>query len=139
MTRRDNTDRDELDNFVRAFEVAHARDGRAEIAEFLPPRNHPLYAVVLCELIRVDLEFGWEWGCPKSLTEYQRAFPNSGQSRRTCGRSAFEESRLRRQSEERAPPVGSRRRGRRDPRRWAEPGEEDARVNSPGGRRAAAS
>ncbi|MEA2631895.1 MAG: eukaryotic-like serine/threonine-protein kinase, partial [Chloroflexota bacterium] len=106
----DDPERDELDDFVRAYEVAYARDGRAEIAEFLPPRDHPSYATVLCELIRVDLEFGWERGCPRSLSEYERAFPELRDDREGLRAISFEESRLRQQAEEGASPVESRRR-----------------------------
>ena len=58
----EDSGREELDDFVREFELAYARDGRAEIAEFLPPRGHPLRETLLRELIRVDLEYGWETG-----------------------------------------------------------------------------
>ena len=92
----DDPNRDELDDFVRAFEQAYSRDGHAEIAKFLPPRDHPLYATVLCELIRLDLEFGWERGCPKTLSEYQRVFPELQRDRDALRAIAFEEDRVRR-------------------------------------------
>ncbi len=105
----DDPHRDELDDFVRAFELAYSRNGRAEIAEFLPPPDHSLYAAVLCELIRLDLEFGWERGCPKALSEYQRAFPELEHDRDGLRAIAFEEGRLRRQAEESRSLNGSRR------------------------------
>ena len=104
----DDPNRDELDDFVRAFEQAYSRDGHAEIATFLPPRDHPLYATVLCELIRLDLEFGWEQGCPKSLSEYQRNFPELERDRDALRAIAFEEDRVRRHAEESPSPNRSR-------------------------------
>src|SRR5256885_1637687 len=106
----DDPNRDELDDFVRAFEQAYSREGHAEIAEFLPPRDHSLYATVLCELIRLDLEFGWEHGCPKTLLEYQRLFPELQRDRDALRAIAFEEDRVRRYAEEDLSPNHSRRR-----------------------------
>src|SRR5689334_15225997 len=102
--------RDELDDLVRAFEQAYSRDGQAEITEFLPRRDHSLYAAVLCELIRLDLEFGWERGCPKSLEEYQRIFPELQHDRDALRAIAFEEDRLRRQAQAGPSPDRSSRR-----------------------------
>ena len=99
--------RDELDEFVRAFEQAYSRNGHAEIAEFLPPCDHDLHATVLCELIRLDLEFGWERGCPKTLSEYQRVFPELEHDRDGLRAIAFEEDRLRRRAEEESPCAGA--------------------------------
>ncbi len=48
--------------------------------------------------MRVDLEFGWKRGCPKELTEYQRAFPALTGDRDGLREIAFEEYRLRQQA-----------------------------------------
>src|SRR3954453_15828648 len=88
----------ELDDFVRAFEAAYARDGRASIAEFLPPSDSPLHAPVLRELIRVDLEFGWERGCPRALSGYQETFPELQGDPEGMREIARDVSRLRRQA-----------------------------------------
>src|SRR6516225_2965409 len=66
---------DEVDAYVWAFERAYADWGGADPAAFLPPSDHPLHSTVLRELVRVDLEYGWDRGCPKELDEYQRSFP----------------------------------------------------------------
>ena len=102
--------RDELDDLVRAFEQAYSRGGHAEITEFLPPRDHCLYGAVLCELIRLDLEFGWERGCPKDLEEYQRVFPELQHDCDALRAIAFEEDRLRRHAQTRPSPDRSSRR-----------------------------
>src|SRR5689334_14390459 len=48
-----------VDAFVEAYESAQARDGRAELADFAPPAEHPERLAILCELVRVDLEHHW--------------------------------------------------------------------------------
>src|SRR5947209_20333724 len=68
-------DAEAFEGYVAAFEEAHARTGAADPAAFLPPAGHPLYLRVLCELVRIDLEFGWTGGRPTSLDDYRRRFP----------------------------------------------------------------
>jgi hypothetical protein len=87
-------DRDELDEFVRAFEEAHARGDGSDLGEFLPPPEHPHRAEVLPELVRVDLEFRWEDGCQKALTEYLREFPELERDEQGLRAIAFEQRRL---------------------------------------------
>src|SRR5438067_3294492 len=93
-------DEDELDDFVRAFELAYTDRGVADPAAFLPPADHPLHAAVLRELVRVDLEYGWERGRPKELSDYQRAFPSLEGDGEALQEIAYEEFRLRRQAGE---------------------------------------
>ena len=89
---------DELDDYVRAFELAHARRGEADPAAYLPPTGHPLRAAVLRELVRVDLEYGWERGRPRDLSEYLITFPALAADSDGLREIAFEEYRLRRQA-----------------------------------------
>jgi hypothetical protein len=49
-----------IDDAVEAYEIARGRDGRADLEAFLPAPGHPLYLAVLCELVRVDLEYVYE-------------------------------------------------------------------------------
>ena len=95
---RDDCGRDELDDFILAFEDAYRHRGGADPAAFLPPPGHPLHGAVLRELVRVDLEFGWERGCPKTLDAYQRDFPQLAADSDALQAIAFEEYRLRRQA-----------------------------------------
>jgi serine/threonine protein kinase/lipoprotein NlpI len=90
----------ELDRFLAAYEAAQQREGKADLTEFLPPADHSLYRTVLCELIRLDLEYGWERGQPRDLVEYQLLFPELNQDRESLQAIAFEEYRLRRQAGE---------------------------------------
>jgi serine/threonine protein kinase/tetratricopeptide (TPR) repeat protein len=91
-----------VDGFVDAYEEAQARAGQADLAAFLPPTDHPLYPAVLCELIRVDLEYGFERGQPRPLAEYQSEFPELSRHPELVEQVAFEERRLRRQAESEA-------------------------------------
>ena len=50
----------DVGEFVEAYESARARDGRAELADFAPPPDHPERLAILCELVRVDLEYQWQ-------------------------------------------------------------------------------
>jgi serine/threonine protein kinase/predicted Zn-dependent protease len=86
-----------LDEFVDAYEAAQARDGHADLAVYLPEPDHPLYLVVLCELVRVDLEYAWTRGRPRRLEDYRSEFPALFRDRSLLRQVAFEESRLRRQ------------------------------------------
>jgi serine/threonine protein kinase/tetratricopeptide (TPR) repeat protein len=94
----------ELDGFLAAYEAVQQRQGQANLAEFLPSPDHPLYRKVLCELVRLDLEYGWERGQPRELAEYQRLYPELNQDRESLRAIAFEEYRLRRQAGENPSP-----------------------------------
>jgi eukaryotic-like serine/threonine-protein kinase len=84
-----------LDDFIEAYEAAQHRDGHAPLDQFLPPPDHPLYSDVLRELVRVDLEYGWERGTPRPLKEYTQRFPCLAQDPAGLEAVAFEEFRLR--------------------------------------------
>jgi serine/threonine protein kinase/tetratricopeptide (TPR) repeat protein len=100
----------ELEDFITGFELAQRRDGRAILADFLPPPSHPLYRHVLGELIRIDLEYGWQRGRPKRLQDYQQQFPDLADDREIWVQIGFEEYRLRRQAGEQASPEEYRQR-----------------------------
>jgi eukaryotic-like serine/threonine-protein kinase len=95
----DDSGSPDLDGFIEDFETAWARRGEVDLAAFLPPRDSPLYLEVLCELIRVDLELRWQNGSPRSLDDYERAFPEAFEKSETRGQIVFEERRLRLQAE----------------------------------------
>src|SRR6516165_10680712 len=100
-----NPDDAQLDDFVRAYEAAQASDQAADLAAFLPQTNHPLYGVVLCELVRLDLEYGWERGRPRRLEEYQSLFPQLFCDREALPEITYEEYRLRQQAGENPSPA----------------------------------
>ena len=98
-----------LDDFVEAFEVVQARDGYANLAEFLPAPGQAARLIVLRELVRVDLEYGWTRGQPLALRDYLDLFPELRTDQATLQQIAFEEYRLRRQSGEHLSPEEYRR------------------------------
>jgi serine/threonine protein kinase/tetratricopeptide (TPR) repeat protein len=87
-----------LDDYVEAFESAHQERGGADLKEFLPAAEDPLHRVVLRELIRIDLEFGWESGRARSLEDYRLDFPGLFDDPESLQEIAFEEYRLRRRA-----------------------------------------
>lgn len=98
MLERAQTQDDELDAFVAAFEARQRRDGGAEIADFLPNPRHPLFLTILRELVRVDLEFSWTRGKPQPLDDYAQQFPELFVDPESRAAVEFEERRLREQA-----------------------------------------
>lgn len=83
-----------LDDYIDRYECAQARDGAAELTEFLPNPADPLYLSVLRELVRVDLEYGWQRGRPTPLDDYRRRFPELFRDQASVQEITFEEFRL---------------------------------------------
>jgi serine/threonine protein kinase/tetratricopeptide (TPR) repeat protein len=90
----------EVEDFIEAYESAQVRQGRASLRTYLPPREHPSYARIVQELIRVDLEYAWQRGDRKLLEEYRSQFPEVFADLPTLTEIAYEEYRLRRQAGE---------------------------------------
>jgi serine/threonine protein kinase/lipoprotein NlpI len=86
-----------IDQFVERYEAAQARARDTNLVHFLPPVSHPLYRQVLRELVRVDLEYGWSRGQPRSLESYRRDFPELFRDPEALAEIAFEEYRQRRE------------------------------------------
>src|SRR5215813_12002818 len=88
---------EDLDAFLEAYEVAQAEHGAADLAGFLPESGHPLYPLVLRELVRVDMEYAWRRGEPCTRNEYLRRFPALADDPQALAEIGFEEERLRAQ------------------------------------------
>src|SRR5215207_10001628 len=86
-----------IDPFVKAFEEAWDTAGHAEVEAHLPPADDPLYSRAVLELVRVDLEFGWNNGRPRDLDDYRAAFPEVFRDPTALHAVAFEEYRQRRE------------------------------------------
>jgi len=67
---------DTLNDHATAFQTALDLFGVAELTEFLPPREHPAYLVILGELVRLELAHGWKTGNPTSLDVYHERYPD---------------------------------------------------------------
>src|SRR5262249_24375513 len=82
-----------LDGFVRAFEAAQPTPPPPSLDGFLPAPVHPLYADAVRELVRVEIEFGWERGAPRPLRTYLERFPDVFSEPGALTEIAFEEYR----------------------------------------------
>src|SRR6516165_3224662 len=107
-----------VDEVVDAYEAARALGEPPDPAVFLPPPDHPEYLAILCELIRVELEYSWQDRRPHRLDHYRGRFPELFQHRRWVQEIAFEEFRLRRQAGEDPSPLEYRRRFGADTLDW---------------------
>src|SRR4051795_11289720 len=87
-----------LDDYVEAFEQARRSRPEVELERFLPQPDDPLYRSVLRELVRIDLEYGWESNRPRSLEDYRAAFPSLFSDPESLQEVAFEDYRLRQQA-----------------------------------------
>src|SRR5438270_48897 len=96
---------DDADRHVKQFEEAWLRSGPAAVEAFVPPADDPIYAAAVRELIRVDLEYGWEYGQPRSVEDYRRSFPDVLGDPAALAAVAFEEYRQRREHGDNPAPV----------------------------------
>ncbi len=98
-----------LGEVVEAYESALARGSRVEVIEFAPPSGHPQGLAILCELVRVDLEYRWGLGRARPLEDYRALFPALFEDSTLAYAMAFEEFRLRVQAGESPAPEEYRR------------------------------
>jgi serine/threonine protein kinase/tetratricopeptide (TPR) repeat protein len=87
---------DAVDPYVKAFEAAWVNSGPVAVEAFLPSADDPVYPRAVRELVRVDLEFGWNCGKPRGVDDYRRSFPTVFADRANLAAVAFEEYRQRR-------------------------------------------
>ena len=107
-----------VDEVVEAYEAARARNGQVDLADFVPDADHPLYLAILCELVRVELEYSWHDGRPKRMDHYRARFPELFRDGKWVQEIAFEEYRQRRQAGEDPSPLEYRRRFGADTIDW---------------------
>jgi len=111
----------EIDRFVAAYESCQIEHGHADINDFLPEPDDPRYRAVLRELVRVDLEYGWERGRAQRIEAYLDQFPDLKADRQSLQEISFEEFRLRQQAGEQPSPAEYRQRLGVDTRDWPAP------------------
>ena len=85
-----------IDEFVAKFERAQVGGLQPDLHAFLPPDGHPLFVRVIRELVRVELEYGWSRGSPKSVADYRREYADVFSDSDALAEIAFEEFRQRR-------------------------------------------
>ncbi len=86
-----------IDLYLEAFERAQRQGREIDLREFLPCREHPLYALILQELIRVDLEYQSTSRRLTTLDDYRQLFPEFFLDPQGVQEVAFEEYRQRRE------------------------------------------
>lgn len=86
----------DLNAIVEAFEDAHAHELDVDLEDFLPDDDHPDYAPIAVELIRVDLERARSSGIERTVEDYRRLAPALFNDPSALGQIAYEEFRLRR-------------------------------------------
>ena len=111
----------EVDQYLEAFETAQRQTPGIDIDEFLPSNEHPLYNVILKELIRIDLEYRNHSGMPRTLDYYHRVFPMFFLDREAVREVAFEEFRQRRERGENPSLAEYEQRFGVDTSRWPKP------------------
>lgn len=84
----------DLEEIVEDFELQRARRSDLRIADYVPNANHPQYNEVVVELVRVDLEFSYREGQPRSLEHYLADFPDVLGDPEILSQVAFEDYRL---------------------------------------------
>jgi eukaryotic-like serine/threonine-protein kinase len=89
-----------VDAVIEAYESAQTRGGPVDLAQFVPEADHPERLAILCELVRVDLEYSWQNGRPNRLDHYHARFPDLFRDNKWVQAVAFEEFRQRRQAGE---------------------------------------
>jgi serine/threonine protein kinase/predicted Zn-dependent protease len=121
----------DVDAAVEAFEAARAeQNGVAlDLRDFAPPADHPHYAEIVVELIRVDLEYGWASSDSDRLQRYCQLFPTVFGQQECLTRIAFEEFRLRQQQGERVDPQEYEARYGIDASHW--PSVTDSDISTP--------
>jgi serine/threonine protein kinase/Flp pilus assembly protein TadD len=111
----------EVPCWADAFAAALERDPAADLAAFLPPRDHVLYLATLGELVRADLAHAWAAERPRRLPEYLSRFPVLLECRALLAAVAREEYRLRRAAGEDATPDEYAAKFRLDTSGWEQP------------------
>ena len=89
-----------LDEYIEAYESALARAETVDIAEFTPAASHPDRLAILCEMVRVDLEYQWEQGRQLHLEHYRDRFPELFEEPQLVRAMAYEEYRQRKRAGE---------------------------------------
>lgn len=90
----------DLEEYVERYELAWENGGPVELADHLPPREHPEYRATVVELIRADLELSRRHGRSTRLADYVARFADVLEDRAALAQVAFEEYRLRFQAGE---------------------------------------
>jgi serine/threonine protein kinase/TolA-binding protein len=106
ISERLQSESDELDRFVDAYERSRGDGDIRSLDEFLPSQDHPFYLSIATELVRVDMEHRWQKGDSghATLETYRHHVPQLFDSADHLAEIAFEEYRLRRLNDDQVSP-----------------------------------
>ena len=90
---------------IEAFEQKRAANPSVRIADFLPPPGTDSYLKLLIELIRVDMEFSWNEGNPRAISDYLQQYPELKRDKQALAEVGYEEYRQRRLAGQKPSPV----------------------------------
>lgn len=110
-----------MDSVIESFERKRSHNRSVSLREFLPAADTADFSQMLTELIRVDLEYSWAEGQPRSLEQYLSDFPQIHDDHHALSAIAFEEYRLRQQAGEAPSAAEYHRRYRINTRDWPVP------------------
>lgn len=82
------------EQLIEAFEDARSAGRSAQVAEYLPEREHPYWLATLQELIRIDMELDQRQGDTVTLEKYRADWPVLFESPEALMPLAFEDYRL---------------------------------------------
>lgn len=83
-----------IDHYIDQFEIAMNSGKSFVFNDFLPPKDHPDYPEIACELVRIDLEYGFVKNQSKHLSWYENNLPGLFENDHYRKAIAFELDRL---------------------------------------------
>ena len=83
-----------IDHYIDQFEIAMNSGKSFVFQDFLPPKDHPDYPEIACELVRIDLEYGFVKNQSKHLSWYENNLPGLFENDHYRKSIAFELDRL---------------------------------------------
>lgn len=104
MSAAPSTSEDLVISCVEAYEQSYQRQETTDFTQFLPPPDHPFYAEVATELMRVDMEYSWENGECRTVEMYRPILHELLGDPQVLESLAYEEYRLKAQSGQRVAP-----------------------------------
>ena len=93
-----------LDECIDRFESAKIANPQTDVGQFLPDNGDEDFEQIGIELLRVDLQYSWQFGMRMSVCDYRERFPTLLNNKSNLAQLAFEEYRMRRLAGEQVDP-----------------------------------
>jgi serine/threonine protein kinase/predicted Zn-dependent protease len=85
----------QLEQLIGRFEADWQAADDIRLESYLPDEDSDMFLQTLVELVRIDMELGWDSGRPRRLRDYLKRFPRLANDPQALNDAAFEEYRLR--------------------------------------------